>query len=84
MMQKYERMIFPFKKLIFTVIVNSCFFLLLIVGIQNSSNKSKVNLLIDESISLPVGFIVGSSFISGSLLGSFLTKNYQSKKNLIF
>ena len=84
MMQKYERMIFPFKKLIFTVIVNSCFFLLLIVGIQNSSNKSKVNLLIDESISLPVGFIVGSSFISGSLLGSFLTKNYQSKKKLIF
>ncbi len=72
-------MVFPFKKLIFTVIVNSSFFLLLIIGIQNSSNKSKVNLLIDESISLPVGFIVGSSFISGSLLGSFLTKNYQNE-----
>ncbi len=55
-------------------------FLLLIIGIQNSSNKIKVNLLIDESVSLPVGFILGSSFISGSLLGSFLTYNFQNKK----
>ena len=52
-------MLFPFKKLTFTFIVNSCFFLLLIIGIQNSSRKSKVNLLIDESVSLPVGFIIG-------------------------
>ena len=73
-------MIFPFKKLIFTVAVNSCLFLLLIIGIQNSSNKSKVNFLVDESVSLPVGFIIGASFISGSLLGSFLTNNFQIKK----
>jgi len=73
-------MLFPFKKLTFTFIVNSCFFLLLIIGIQNSSKKSKVNLLIDESVSLPVGFIIGSSFITGSLLGSFLTSNFQNKK----
>ena len=73
-------MLFPFKKLIFTVAINSCFFLLLIIGIQNSSNKSKVNLIVDESVSLPVGFIVGASFISGSLLGSFLTNNFQNKK----
>ena len=64
----------------FTVIFNSCLFLLLIIGIQNSYNKSKVNLLVDESVSLPVGFIIGSSFISGSLLGSFLTSNFQNKK----
>ena len=73
-------MLFSFKKLIFIVIFNSCLFLLLIIGIQNSSSKSKVNLLIDESVSLPVGFIIGSSFISGSLLGSFLTNNFQNKK----
>ena len=64
----------------FTVIFNSCLFLLLIIGIQNSHNKSKVNLLVEESVSLPVGFIIGSSFISGSLLGSFLTDNFQNKK----
>lgn len=63
-------MLFPFRKLIFAVIFNSCLFLLLIIGIQNSSNKSKVNLLLDESISLPVGFIIGSSYISGSFLGN--------------
>ena len=64
----------------FTVIFNSSLFLLLIIGIQNSHNKSKVNLLVEESVSLPVGFIIGSSFISGSLLGSFLTNNFQNKK----
>ena len=64
----------------FTLIFNSCLFLLLIIGIQNSHNKSKVNLLVEESVSLPVGFIIGSSFISGSLLGSFLTSNFQNKK----
>ena len=64
----------------YTLIFNSCLFLLLIIGIQNSYNKSKVNLLVEESVNLPVGFIIGSSFISGSLLGSFLTNNLQNKK----
>ena len=42
------------------------------IGIQNSSNESKVDLLIDETIELPVSFIVGSSFILGSILGGFI------------
>ena len=73
-------MVLPIKKLFFAFTFNSCLFLLLIIGIQNSYNKSKVNLLVEESVSLPVGFIIGSSFISGSLLGSFLTNNLQNKK----
>ena len=60
------------KRLFFAVIFNSCLFLALFIGIQNSSNKNKVNLLIDETIELPISFIVGSSFILGSILGSFL------------
>ena len=60
------------KKLFLSAIFNSCLFLVLFIGIQNSSNKSKVDLLIDETIELPVSFIVGSSFILGSILGSFL------------
>jgi len=60
------------NKLFFAVIFNSCLFLALFIGIQNSSNKSKVNLLIDETIELPISFIVGSSFILGSIFGSFL------------
>ena len=63
---------FLIKKLTLAVIFNSCLFVILFIGIQNSSNKSKVNLIIDETIELPISFIVGSSFILGSILGSFL------------
>jgi len=63
---------FLIKKLFLAVIFNSCLFLALIIGIQNSSNKSKVDLLIDETIELPISFIVGSSFILGSIFGNFL------------
>ena len=65
-------MSFLIKKLFLAVIFNSCLFVVLFIGIQNSSNKSKVDLLIDETIDLPISFIVGSSFILGSIFGSFL------------
>ena len=61
-----------FKKFFYSVIFNSCIFVFLIIGIQNSSNKSKVDFLINETIELPISFIVGSSFILGSIFGSFL------------
>ena len=69
-----------FRKIIFALTFNSCLFLLLIVGIQNSSNKSKVNFLINETVKLPISFIIGSSFVGGSLIGSILTINL-TKKN---
>ena len=64
-----------FRKLFFTLTFNSCLFLFLIIGIQNSASKNKVNLLIDETVNLPISFIVGASFLSGSILGSLLTIN---------
>ena len=64
-----------FKKLLNSAIFNSCLFVLLFIGIQNSSNKSKVNFLINETIELPISFLVGSSFILGSMLGSFIDIN---------
>ena len=60
------------RKIFLTLILNSCLFAILFIGIQNSSNKSKVDLVIDETIELPISFIVGSSFILGSILGSFI------------
>ena len=48
---------------------------MLIIGIQNSSKKEKVYLLKNESIGLPISFIVGISFICGSLGGSFFSFN---------
>ena len=65
-------MSFLIKKFFLAVIFNSCLFVILFIGIQNSSNNSKVKLMIDETIELPISFIVGSSFILGSILGSFL------------
>ena len=63
------------KKLSFAIIFNSCLFILLFIGIQNSSNKRKVDFLINETIELPISFIVGSNFILGSILGSVITLN---------
>ena len=72
-------MSFFIKKLTLAVIFNSCLFLILFIGIQNSSNKSKVDLLIDETIELPISFIVGSSFILGSFFGSFLVSDMNNE-----
>ena len=63
-------MSFLISKLFFTVVFNSSLFLFLIIGIQNSSNKSNVDFLLDETVELPISFIMGLSFISGSILGS--------------
>ena len=68
------------KKIIFALTFNSCLFLLLMIGIQNSTNKSKVNFLINQTVRLPISFIIGSSFIGGSLIGSLLTIDL-TKKN---
>ena len=73
-------MFYTFKKLFFVLTYHSFLFIILIIGIQNSSNKSKVNLLMNESVKLPISFIIGSSFISGSILGAFLTFNLSSKE----
>ena len=67
------------KKIIHSLTFNTCLFFLLLIGIQNSSNKSKVNFLINETVKLPISFIIGSSFIGGSLIGSLLTINLRNK-----
>ena len=67
------------KKLFFAAIFNTCLFVILFIGIQNSSNKSKIDLLIDETVELPISFIVGSSFILGSILGSSILSNMNNE-----
>ena len=67
------------KKIIFALTFNSCLFLLLMIGIQNSSKKSKVNFLIDQTVQLPISFIIGSSFIGGSLIGSIFNVDFTKK-----
>ena len=62
-----------FQKLVFSLILNSTLFLILITGVFNSDKKSKVNFLTQETIYLPISFIIGSSFIAGSVTGSFIS-----------
>ena len=67
------------KKLLHSAIFNSCILVILFIGIQNSSNKSKVNFLINETIELPISFLIGSSFILGSILGNFIDFNMKNE-----
>ena len=67
------------KKIIFAITFNSCLFFLLMIGIQNSSNKTKINFLINETVKLPVSFVIGSSFIGGSIIGNLFTINLINK-----
>ena len=73
-------MLSQFKKLFFTFAFNFSLFLLLMIGIQNSSSKKKVTLIVNETVELPISFIVGVSFISGSLTGSLLKINLSTKE----
>tara|TARA_Y200000002_G_scaffold380137_1_gene390933 strand:- start:3187 stop:3408 length:222 start_codon:yes stop_codon:yes gene_type:complete len=72
-------MSFLLKKLFLTFTFNLSLFLFLIIGIQNSSQKRNVNLLINETVKLPISFIVGISFISGSITASLIPLNSEGR-----
>ena len=74
-------MLFRLQQLLFTFSYNLSLFLLLMIGIQNSSIKKNVNLIITETISLPISFIIGVSFISGSLTGNLLRMDFNNKND---
>ena len=64
------------KKFIFfnlnSILFNLVLFIFLLVGIQNNHEKKFINFLVFETIDLPIGFIVGSSMIIGSLFGNVI------------
>ena len=74
-------MLFRLQKLLFIFSFNLSLFLLLMIGIQNSSIRKNVNLLITETITLPISFIIGVSFISGSLTGNLLKMDFKNKND---
>ncbi len=65
-------MLFIFRKVAKTFLFNGLLLVALIICIQNSHHKTKVNLYFIETIELPISFIIGVTFISGSFIGSFL------------
>ena len=72
-------MSFLVKKLFFIFTFNCSLFLILMIGLQNSSNKKEVNLIVNNTINLPIGFIVGFSFLGGSITGSLISTNFRKK-----
>jgi len=62
-------------------LLNTTLFIFLFLGIQNSNNKQKVFFLKYESVPIPVSFIVGSSFICGSLYSNILISSISNSDN---
>ena len=56
---------------IYSVFLNLVLLTVLMIGIQNNHEKKTIDFLIFKTIDLPIGFIVGASFIFGSLSGNF-------------
>ncbi len=56
----------------------------LCLGSQNLSKRYTLNLMINKTVPLPIGFIIGSSFTLGFISGgltSILTANNNNKEN---
>ncbi len=70
-----------FKKIFFNLVFNFSLFCILIIGIQNSSKNERVNFIFRETINLPISFIIGVSFITGSIAGNLLTTKFIRKKS---
>jgi len=57
--------------------INLFFFIFLLIGIQNSNEKEKIYFLSYESAKIPTSFIVGTSFIAGSIISNFIFSVYK-------
>ena len=71
-------MLLPIKKIFFNIVFNSCLFLILIIGIQNSSIKKKVNFVFNESIEAKKN---GTPLHKDSYGGYFIDHIIKNNKN---
>ena len=70
------------KKFLFIFFYNISLFFILLIGIQNSSKKTNVDFLLFKTVTLPISFIIGVGFISGSIMGNLFTLNiYDENKS---
>tara|TARA_B100000900_G_C20367305_1_gene628870 strand:+ start:537 stop:773 length:237 start_codon:yes stop_codon:yes gene_type:complete len=73
------------KKLIFynvnSLLVNIFLICFLIFAIQNSQEKKVIKVFNRETIELPISFTLGTSFVTGSLVGSFIFSIFRFKGN---
>ena len=73
-------MFFRFKLL--TINIATAIFLIffLCLGSQNLSKKYSINFLINKTVPLPIGFIVGTSFALGLIAGGTTSISMINKK----
>ena len=55
-----------------SVVFNLFLMIFLLLSIQNNHEKRKISFLKVETIEMPISFIVGTSFIIGSLTGNII------------
>ena len=54
------------------LVLNFILFLSILFIIQNSQDKKKIIFLNHESVKIPVSFIIGTSYLSGSITGGLI------------
>ena len=67
------------KYLFMNFLIHSTLLILIFLVSQNNKYKSSINFLTMKSVEIPIGFIIGLSFISGSAIGGatlFFTKDH--------
>ena len=75
-------MLNPIKKFLFIFFYNISLFFILMIGIQNSSKKTNVDFLLFKTVTLPISFIIGVGFISGSIMGNLFTLNIYDENKI--
>ncbi len=63
------------------LIVNLTILTLVFLGVQNAHKKNAIKFLFYKSIDMPLGFILGISFITGTSTGSTLTNIYRKTRD---
>ena len=64
-------MLLKFKLLTLNLSIATLLLVFLCLGSQNLDKRYKINLLANETVELPNGFIIGVSFIIGVISGGF-------------
>ena len=78
-----------FKLKLITLNIGVAIFLMffLCLGSQNLDKRYSLNFLINETVDLPIGFLIGTSFtfgiMSGGLTSTFIINNAFKDKNQI-
>ncbi len=68
---------------IYSLLINIFLLFFLLFTIQNSQEKKVIKILKIETIELPISFILGTSFVMGSLSGNLIFSILSFKNNQV-